>query len=318
MANEIQNEPQEQEIDLIDLMGRACRWTGNLISKLFTTIVYFLIRNRYWYLLLLAIIAVTTIISYKTRDKLFTCSMIVETQRVNASDVINLINQWNYNSTNTNASNNNIKAIHGCYLLDFNQDGFADKIEDYTGKVITDTSLLNKRMNDRFVVEAELFNADNNEVLTDVKSQLFSYLNNDPWVINRNEIIKGEQKNMIARIDKEISQLDSLKNAEYFSENNQYKLDKNGGLMMVSEKDKHLYHKDIISLLRQKQDIERSFYDEPFKVIQDFSEPMQEDNNFFSILKQWLIVGLLLGSVLIIIIDNRQSIKTLIEKSDKK
>lgn len=318
MANELQNEPQEQEIDLIDLIGRACRWTGNLISKTFTTIVYFLIRNRYWYLILLAIIAITTIISYKTRDKLFTCSMIVETQRVNSSDVINLINQWNYNSSNTNTNNNYIKAIHGCYMLDFNQDGFADKIEDYTGRVITDTILLNRRMNDRFVVEAELFNADNKDVLTDVKTQLFNYLNNDPWVINRNEIIKDEQKNMIARIDKEINQLDSLKSTEYFSENSQYKLDKNGGLMMVSEKDKHLYHKDIILLLSQKQEIERNFYDEPFKVIQDFSEPMQEDNNFFSILKHWLIIGLLLGSILIIIIDNRKSIKTLIEKSDKK
>ncbi|MBO7594075.1 MAG: hypothetical protein J6T12_03835 [Salinivirgaceae bacterium] len=317
MANEIQNEPQEQEIDLIDLMSRACRWTGNLISKIFTTIIYFIIRNRYWYLLLFIIIAVTTIISYKTRDKLFTCSMIVETQRISASDVINLINQWNYNSDSTNISNH-IKAIHGCYLLDFNKDGFADKIEDYTGRVVTDTSLLNKRMSDRFVVEAELFNADNNEVLIDVKTQLFNYLDNDPWVINCNNVIKDEQKNMIARIDKEIAQLDSLKNSEYFSESNQYKLDKNGGLMMVSEKDKHLYHNDIISLLSRKQKIERYLYDEPFKVIQDFSEPMQEDNDLFSILKTWLLIGLIFGSMLIIIIDNRKSIKTLIEKSDKK
>ena len=275
MANEIQNEPQEQEIDLIDLMSRACRWTGNLISKIFTTIIYFIIRNRYWYLLLFIIIAVTTIISYKTRDKLFTCSMIVETQRISASDVINLINQWNYNSDSTN-------------------------------------------MSDRFVVEAELFNSDNNEVLIDVKTQLFNYLDNDPWVINCNNVIKDEQKNMIARIDKEIAQLDSLKNSEYFSESNQYKLDKNGGLMMVSEKDKHLYHNDIISLLSRKQKIERYLYDEPFKVIQDFSEPMQEDNDLFSILKTWLLIGLIFGSMLIIIIDNRKSIKTLIEKSDKK
>lgn len=311
MANEIQNEPQEQEIDLIDLMSRACRWTGNLIVKVFNTILYFLIRNRYWYLLLLAIIAIVTVLGHKITTKQYTCRMIVETQRIDASDVINLINQWNNN-------NNNIKAMRGCYMLDFNKDGIADKIEDYTGRVITDTSILNKRMSRRFVIEAELYNATDKNVLDDVKTKLFEYLNNDPWVINRNEIIIGEQKNMIARIEKEIAQLDSLKSTEYFKDNNQYKLDKNGGLMMVNEKDKHLYHNDIISLLSLKQSIERNLYNEPFKVIQDFSEPSQEDNNMSAIAKKVSFIILVFGSLIILLIDNRKKIKPLIEKADKK
>lgn len=313
MANEIQNEPQEQEIDLIDLMSRACRWTGNLIVKVFNTILYFLIRNRYWYLLLLAIIAIVTVLGHKITTKQYTCRMIVETQRIDASDVINLINQWNNNN-----NNNNIKAMRGCYMLDFNKDGIADKIEDYTGRVITDTSILNKRMSRRFVIEAELYNATDKNVLDDVKTKLFEYLNNDPWVINRNEIIIGEQKNMIARIEKEIAQLDSLKSTEYFKDNNQYKLDKNGGLMMVNEKDKHLYHNDIISLLSLKQSIERNLYNEPFKVIQDFSEPSQEDNNMSAIAKKVSFIILVFGSLIILLIDNRKKIKPLIEKADKK
>ena len=311
MANEIQNEPQEQEIDLIDLIGRACRWTGNLILKVFNTVLYFLVRNRYWYLLLLAIIAIVTVLGHKITTKQYTCRMIVETQRIDASDVINLINQWNNN-------NNNIKAMRGCYMLDFNKDGIADKIEDYTGRVITDTSILNKRMSRRFVIEAELYNATDKNVLDDVKTKLFEYLNNDPWVINRNEIIIGEQKNMIARIEKEIAQLDSLKSTEYFKDNNQYKLDKNGGLMMVNEKDKHLYHNDIISLLSLKQSIERNLYNEPFKVIQDFSEPPQEDNNMSAIAKKVSFIILVFGSLIILLIDNRKKIKPLIEKADKK
>ena len=311
MANEIQNEPQEQEIDLIDLIGRACRWTGNLIVKVFNTVLYFLVRNRYWYLLLLAIIAIVTVLGHKITTKQYTCRMIVETQRIDASDVINLINQWNNN-------NNNIKAMRGCYMLDFNKDGIADKIEDYTGRVITDTSILNKRMSRRFVIEAELYNATDKNVLDDVKTKLFEYLNNDPWVINRNEIIIGEQKNMIARIEKEIAQLDSLKSTEYFKDNNQYKLDKNGGLMMVNEKDKHLYHNDIISLLSLKQSIERNLYNEPFKVIQDFSEPSQEDNNMSAIAKKVSFIILVFGSLIILLIDNRKKIKPLIEKADKK
>lgn len=313
MTNEIQNEPQEQEIDLIDLMGRACRWTGNLISKICKTITYFIIRNRYWYLLLFVIIGALTAISYIMREKVYTCNMIVETRRVPTADVINLVNQWNYNNNN---NNNNIQSVRGCYLLDFNKDGVADKIEDYQSKEVTDTAILNKRMNGRFVVEAQLCNATDRAVLNDVKNKLFDYLNNDPWVIDRNKIIIAEQKNMIARIEKEMAQLDSLKTTEYFTENNQYKLDKSGGLMMVNEKDKHLYHNDIISLLGQKQSIERNLYDEPFKVIQDFSEPMQEDNNLIAILKSMLILGLIFGTLIIIIIDNRKYLKELIVKSD--
>lgn len=313
MANELQNEPQEQEIDLIDLIGRACRWTGNLIEKVFKTVLYFFVRNRYWYLLLLAIIVVITIIGHKISYKVYTCNMIVETLRIDASDVINLINKWNNNN-----NNNNINAIRGYYMLDFNKDNIADKIERYNANAVTDTSILNKRMKNRFVVEAVLYNATDKKVLDEVKTSLFNYINNDPWVINRNKIIIGEQKDMIARIDKEIAQLDSLKNTEYFKNNKQYKLDKNGGLMMVSEKDKHLYHNDIISLLSRKQSIERDLYDEPFKVIQDFSEPSQEDNNMSAIAKKASIYILLIGTILILIIDNRKNIKPLIEKAEKK
>jgi len=316
IQNEIQNEPQEQEIDLIDLMGRACRWIGNIIVKVTSSIVFFLIRNRYWYLLVFGLFVISTTINYLLREKTYTCNMIVETRRVNASDVINLINKWNYNSESNKTKN--IISVHGCYLLDFNKDGIADKIEEYNDAEITDTAILNKRMGGRFVVEATLYNAENEEVLNGVKTKLFDYINNDAWVINRNNIIINEQKNMITRIDKEIEQLDSLKNSEYFSENNQYSLDKSGGLMMVNEKDKHLYHNDIISLLGRKQSIERNLYDEPFKIIQDFSIPMLEDNNLVSIIKTNLILMLIFGTIAIILIDNRKRIKILIEKSEKK
>lgn len=315
MANELQNEPQEQEIDLIDLIGRACRWTGNLIEKVFKTVLYFFVRNRYWYLLLLAIIVVTSLLSHKTSTKQYTCRMIVETRRVNAKDVINLINNWNYTNYN---NDDNILSIHGCYLLDYNRDGIEDKIEPYSATETTDTTILNRRLTGRFAVEARMLNAVYDSVLADVKNKILDYISNDAWVIDRNERTIKEQKAMIARMEKEMEQLDSLKNAEYFQGKNQYKLDKNGGLMMVNEKDKHLYHGDIITLLAQKQSIEHNLYDEPFRVVQDFMQPMQEDNNLSAITKKNGAIIFLLGTIVILFIDNRKKIKPLIEKSTQK
>ena len=240
--------------------------------------------------------------------------MIVETRRVNAKDVVNLINNWNY----TNNNNNNILDIHGCFLLDINKDGAGDLIEPFSKKEVTDTAILNKRINGRFAVEARVLNANFDSVLIDVKNKVIEYISNDAWVIDRNERTIKEQKAMIARIETEMAQLDSLKNTEYFQENNQYKLDKSGGLMMVNEKDKHLYHNDIISLLGRKQAIEHNLYDEPFRVVQDFAEPIQEDNNLYVIAKKICTILLLLGTLLIILIDNRKKIKPLIEKSTQK
>ena len=139
--------------------------------------------------------------------------MIVETRRVNAKDVINLINNWNYTNDN---NNDNILSIHGCYLLDYNRDGIEDKIEPYSAIETTDTTILNKRLTGRFAVEARMHNAVYDSVLADVKNKILDYISNDARVIDRNERTIKEQKAMIARMEKEMEQLDSLKNEEYF------------------------------------------------------------------------------------------------------
>ena len=122
---------------------------------------------------------------------------------------------------------------------------------------------------------------------------------------------------MIARIDKEMAELDSLKHTDYFDVNEKYKMEKNGALMMVSEKDKHLYHNDILYLLAKKQSVERDLYPEPFKVIQDFNTPMISVNNTVNNFKTNAIVILLLATIIALLFDQRKNIKLLIEKSKK-
>ena len=311
-------ESEEREIDLIDLMGRFFSWLGRVCKSALLGITYFLIRNFYFYIVAIAIVVVLTILQGQFADKYYYCEMVVQSKAINATEAVNLVNNWNYKIQLPDTLIGGIKSINGTFVLDYNRDGFGDGFEVYNGKFSRDTVMVNNRLSDEFCVQAQIFNADNRITLDEIKKELFEYLESDSWVINCNKIRQEANLAMIARIDKEIAVLDSLKETEYFNESERYTLDKNGALMMVSEKDKHLYHNDIIKLLSQKQEVERDFYPEPFKIKQDFSTPMESVNNLFNNFKQNCIIILIITTLVALIFDKRESLKLLVEKSKRK
>ena len=260
---------------------------------------------------------VLTMLQGRYVSKYYYCEMVIQSKAVKSSEAINLVNGWNYTMQLDDTLVGSIRSINGTFVLDYNNDGIGDGFETYTGKWTNDTVFVNHRLNDVFCVQAQIYSADNKVVLDEIKKALFEYLDNDSWVINCNKIRQEEGKALIARIDKEITVLDSLKNADYFDVNEKYKMEKNGALMMVSEKDKHLYHNDIINLLARKQSVERDLYPEPFKVIQDFNTPMVSVNNAANNFKHNAIVILLLATIIALLFDQRKNIKLLIEKSKK-
>ena len=307
----------EREIDLIDLMSRFFSWLGRVCKSVLLGITYFLIRNFYFYFAAIVLVGVLTILQSKFASKYYYCEMVIQSKAINATEAVNLVNNWNYKIQLPDTLVGGIKSINGTFVLDYNRDGYGDDFEVYNGKFSRDTSIVNSRLSDVFCVQAQIYNADNRITLDEIKKELFEYLESDSWVINCNKIRQEENLAMIARIDKEIAVLDSLKETEYFNASERYKMDKNGALMMVSEKDKHLYHNDIIRLLSQKQEVERDFYPEPFKIKQDFSTPMESVNNLFNNFKQNLIVILLITTILVLLFDQRKNIKILVEKSKK-
>lgn len=307
----------EREIDLIDLMSRFFSWLGRVCKSVLLGITYFLIRNFYFYFAAIVLVVVLSLLQGKFADKYYYCEMVVQSKAINATEAVNLVNNWNYKIQLPDTLIGGIKSINGTFVLDYNRDGYGDDFEVYGGKFSRDTAIVNSRLSDVFCVQAQIYNADNRITLEEIKKELFEYLESDSWVINCNKIRQEENLAMIARIDKEIAVLDSLKETEYFNASERYKMDKNGALMMVSEKDKHLYHKDIIDLLGQKQEVERDFYPEPFKIKQDFSTPMESVNNLFNNFKQNLVVILIITTLIALFFDQRKNIKILIEKSKK-
>lgn len=310
-------ESDEREIDLIDLMTRFFSWCGRVGKSALLSTTYFFVRSFFFYLVAVVLVIVLTVLQGKFASKYYYCEMVVQTKAVKSSEAINLVNGWNYARQLTDTLMGSIKSINGTFVLDYNNDGIGDGFETYTGKWTRDTSFVNHRLNDVFCVQAQIYSADNKVILDEIKKALFEYLDNDSWVINCNKIRQEEGKAMIARIDKEMAVLDSLKHTEYFDVNEKYKMEKNGALMMVSEKDKHLYHNDILYLLARKQSVERDLYPEPFKVIQDFNTPMISVNNTVNNFKTNAVVILLLATIIALLFDQRKNIKLLIEKSKK-
>ncbi len=319
MSESFQNtNNDEREIDLIDLMGRFFNWAGNICKNVFLAILYFLVRNRYLYLLAIVIVVILTFVKSKYAVKYYDCTLVVQTKSVKSSEIVNFINNWNYRQSLPKDLLSAVKSINGTYMLDYNKDGIGDEVEKWTGKVVADTAIINKRLVDVFCVNAQIFIADNDTILDAIREALLDYLSNDKWVIDQNEKRQREGKLLLGRIDKEIAVLDSLEQNEYFESDNKYKFDKNGGLMMISEKDKKLYHSDLLSLVYQKNNIERNYYSEPFKVVQDFSLPLQAVNNPFANLKKSFLLIMFLATVVILIIDKRKGLKKLVEDSKRK
>lgn len=318
MSEELQNtNNDEREIDLIDLMGRFFSWFGNICKTVFLGILYFIVRNRYLYLVAIVIVVISTFVKSKYAVKYYDCTLVVQTKSVNSSEIVNLINNWNYQQSLSKELLSAIKSIKGTYMLDYNKDGVGDEVEKWTGKVVTDTAIINKRLVDVFCVNAQIFIADNDTILDAIRDALLNYLGNDQWVIDQNEKRQNEGKLLLGRIDKEIAMLDSLEQNEYFESNDKYKFDKNGGLMMISEKEKKLYHNDLIGLVCQKNSIERNYYSEPFKVIQNFSLPLQAVNNPFANFTKSFLFVMFLATIIILIIDQRKGLKKLVDESKR-
>lgn len=315
---------QEREIDLIDLMGRFFNWLGRAIVQLGTLcknvvlwVIKFLIRN--WLLYACACIFVVGLTFYKnTKPPYYDCSMRLECMCANASYAINRVNGWNYKIGLSDSISKQIRHVDASYLLDYNGDGNADAVEEYNSQAMKDTTsaYTRMRMAHTFDINVEIYIAKDSTILDSVRNAIMAYLYDDKWIQEQNILWQRESKNRISRLDKEIEILDSLQKKEYFSkENKKLGVERDGSFLMISEKDKRLYHNDLISLTNSKLSVEHKLYDEPFKIIKDISIPVNPINTVSRNVKHSFMVVMFFATIAILIFDRRKWIKSLIKES---
>lgn len=299
---------EDQEIDLLELFQKM----GKLIRNFFLRIVYFFFRNIWLFVLVLAVSIIAALIVKTVTKPIFRSDMICYTNTITSTEVVNLINNWNYKKSLSETELKDIKSVKAFFVLDVNRDNIWDLIEDKSiGK--DDTSIISARMSKIFCVRVETSN-EGTLVDKSMKHKILSFLETDIRVSQMNQIRVEQEKNMIKEIEKEIKDLDSLKRLQYFTKNST-----NGmkDLTILNEKEQLLFHNDLIGLYKQKQIFERNLFlfQKSFEVIQDFSIPRMEENSLKNILKSFTLNGFIIGLLLIFLWDRRLKIKELVKKS---
>ena len=179
-----------------------------------------------------------------------------------------------------------------------------------------DTNIMKQRTYGNFCIQIEVYDT---LLIPRIKESVMNYLSNNQRVLERNEIRLRQMEQLIPKLQKEIIELDSLKKAEYFS-NNKPTVAKMGEMLLIGEKETKLYHKDVLELIGQQQKIERDLFlnKDPFEIILDFSVPTKEENSLFYLTTRFVGISLIIGFFIILFFDQRKFVFDQIKKSKEK
>ena len=294
-----------QEIDLIELFTNIGNWFQNKINTLFNLFlktIDFLIKNVIWLALFVIIGIIIGFFIHKTTKKYFHTEMICISNTIPNSEVIRDINNWNYKTVFANKQYENIKSIKATYLLDKNNDGSWDVIDIFDNINTTDSNIINERVNKYLCIKIEVYDTS---IISSIQQHLFSFMNNNR-VLQLHNVQISQKKDLISAIQKEIKDLDSLRNIEYFKKQKTTSV-KFNDMLLIGEQEPKLYHKEILELTQQLQKINKSLVVEkvPYEIISDFYSPIIEENSLIKLIINSIKVSLLIGLIVILLIKKR-------------
>jgi hypothetical protein len=301
---------------LIELFSNIGNWIGQQFKWLFgifLAIFYFFLRNFIWFAIFVGFGGIIGFASHNVNRLFYHSQMIVFSHTISNIEVIQSINNWNYNSIFTADELKAIKNIGATYLLDINKDGFWDIVEEMQNDIQKDTTILKQRTYGNFCIQIEVYDTT---MISKIKTEVLNYLSNNQRVIERNKIRLKQMESLIPKLQNEIQDLDSLKKEEYFAKNKPTTA-KLGEMLLIGEKETKLYHKDILDLIDKEQRLERDLFlnKDPFEIILDFSVPSTEENNLVFQIFNFMKAFFLLGLIVIFIFDQRKFIIAQIKKA---
>jgi len=303
------------EIDLIELFNRM----GNSIKKFFVNIfkyffeaIFFVVKFLYKNAVQIGIFTIIGFIAgglfYFLSDKQYSSDMVASSNSLRNDEMISYINNLDELCKSKNylelgnylkidqTTASKIKSIRAYWGFDRNRDGLADYI-DYSGNYdISARDTIQKRLWDRFYVKAVV---TDEYIFTKLKTGVYNYIINNPYVLEMNETRLKQQTDMIGYINAEIKKLDSLEKFEYFNQNRIIPQVGANQTILFTEKDRKLYHKDIFDLYSQRNELETKITvkKDPITVIQDFTPLSKVENTLISYIIKYGIAGFLLGII---------------------
>jgi hypothetical protein len=317
---------RDDEIDLLDLFRRMGRGLG----KMFSTIgrwalisIVFLFRN--WLPLTISIvlgIGAGFIMSRRTPSS-FTADLTLKVNIISTSDMISYINRLHTYCKEDNIDElanalamqesqlKNIIDISAFWIIDRGRDGIPDIIDYKDNHNIYDT--VNIRMQDRIAVRVRI-NAP--QELGNIKEGILRFIKSDSLFEQRNRLRMNQNRDLLARIDYDIEQLDSLQKVKYFEETRS-RIPQNGGQMIFLQEQKtQLVYGDIYALYERKLGLETesNLYSGIVTVLSDFSIPALRENGVSFYSKKYIPIFFCLTFLVLIAIAQREKIKEIFRK----
>jgi hypothetical protein len=329
---------RDDEIDLLDLfrrMGNTLNRWGKALGRAFLISVVFLLKR--WLPLGLSIAAgigisyllKTASTSFYTSDLVFRNNLALmdkKKMRDNSgttSEIISKINQLHAFCSEINSSAlsqalsikpesvKNISDISAYWIIDESKDGIPDYV-DYKGNHdVHDTT--NIRMQDRLDVRVIIHSP---QELNLVRDGIIKFIESDSLYQLRNRIRLIQNQELLARLNFDILQLDSLQKVKYFEETRNMKPSSGGQIVFMQEQKTQLVYTDIYLLYAKKQTLEseNDLYKGVVTVISDFSFPTRRDNGAMYYGKYLITSCFFLTLLLLIILVNRRKLDEIFKK----
>jgi hypothetical protein len=328
----------EDEIDLLELfrrMGKTINRWGHSLERAFLISVIFILKR--WLPLGLSIIS-GVMVSYFVKiksDSSFTSELVFRnnlalmdglTKRDNSgttSEIISKINKLHIFCQQRNSADlsnalvlnpesvNNILDISAFWIIDNSKDGIPDYV-DYKGNHSPyDTN--NIRMQDRLDIRVRIKAP---QELNSVRDGIIKFIENDSLYQQRNRLRLNQNRELLARTDYDILQLDSLQKVKYFEETRN-SLPKIGGQMIFLQEQKtQLFYGDIYLLYSRKQALESEIdlYRGIMTLLSDFSAPAKRDNGTLYYGKIVIPIFFGLTLLILILVANRRKLKEIYNK----
>ncbi|MDR1226650.1 MAG: hypothetical protein LBK47_07100 [Prevotellaceae bacterium] len=305
------------EIDLLEVLGKVWHWVERIVQIVFV----FFVRKSLWFISFIAVILIGDYITYKATKPLYYTVMTAKMNVLDNAFAINHINELNASATSgpefwmaefnlpDTAIAKHINFIGGYWGVAFSKQRDYAEAVDFKGNYARDT-VNNRRIEDRFYVAVKVYNKDVQPYLT--KGVVDNICNNQ-FAQEQNNLRKAQLQERISELSRQIRVLDSLQRYEYFLKDAKVAKPSGGQLMVLAEKEKTLYHNEILKLYSERQKLERELQlnPDPVTVIQGFGVTSQLEVKFIDTAKQAVVFGFFLALIAALVWDNR---KWLIEK----
>jgi hypothetical protein len=317
---------RNDEIDLFDLfnrIGRTIHRWANATGRTFLVIVVFSLRRWLPFTIsLLAGIGFSYFLKVSS-ESVYSSDLVLRTNAVPNADIISYINRLHsfcLESSKTSLTNNltlpteaiqNILDISAYWIIDKGRDGVPDEVDYNNDHNIYDT--VNVRMQDRFDIRVKIKSPQ--ELLL-LQNSILAYIKKEPFFQQRNLLRLKQNQELLARLDYDMFQLDSLQKIKYFQETKSREPKIGGQMIFLQEQKTQMVYPEIQTLLSKKQSLEteKELYSEIVTVLSDFNLPARPENGtlFYGKFFIPLFVGIML--IILILVANWKKLSEVYKK----